>query len=262
MTDLPSVSAAAKLAYLDKDRELMLIDQYQTTGCKKSLGQLLMNHNKLCLKIASRYRHKFDKDDTYQDCMTLLIECIEKFDSSIGTPFFSYAYTYVSRAFSMIAIRKWANVTTPGTRGFYKAFRRMGRFRLEEGQLSHADAMALAEELTVPLSEVFAAFMIYKNCSYSLDAGMTENGVPIIDTLEGGENPESIIMEIDAEDKRKGYVNRMMSKLTENEARVLQLRHLSDTPEKLKDVGSILGISAERVRQIESKAIGKLKAAA
>lgn len=263
MNDAPFSHALAKQSqgdYLSHEAVLALVAKYQATGCAASLNRILLNFSDMCMQIANRYRVKFEIEDTYQDAMEFLILALRKFNPEFGVPFYAYASPRVKHEVSQRAIRKWASVTTPGSKGFFKAFRAMGRFRDE--RMTHEHANALSAELDVPIDCVYAAHAIYKDSSYSLDSSLIEDGAPMIESLTDNVGPEQIVMESDLHQKQAAIAQRRMESLNPNELRVIQNRRLREEPKKLFELGSELGISGERVRQIEAKAMLKLCAAA
>jgi RNA polymerase sigma-32 factor len=243
--------------YLDPDVEQELLAKYQATGCMVSLNRILLNYSDLCMQFAGRYRSKFEISDTYQDAMELLILAAKKYDSTRGLSFFTYATVDVGFGLSMRAIRKWASVTTPGSKGFFKAFRAMKRFDGEV--MTHAKADAMANEIGVKIDDVFAAHAIFKTASYSLNSSIYEDGIALLDRLIAEDNPEDVVIEMDLAAKRSAALRDGLSKLDPKENQIIQERRLRETPRTLTEIGGEMGVSAERVRQIEAKALSKLK---
>ncbi|MBI6882431.1 sigma-70 family RNA polymerase sigma factor [Pseudomonas putida] len=261
MQDAPLSHAKAPKngQYLENEAVLDLVAKYQATGCRVSLDRLLINFSDLCMAFAHRYRVKFDIEDTYQDAMEFLILAAKKFDPSFGVPFFTFANLEVGRHISMRAIRKWASVTTPGTHGFFKAFRAMGRYKVD--QMTHRTASGMASDLGVGIDDVYAAYAIYRDSSYSLNSSIFEDGEDMIDQLPGVDDPESSVIDRDYLEKQAVEFSRRMEKLNPNENRVIHARFLTEKPQTLSDIAGQIGVSTERVRQIESKAKIKLMAA-
>lgn len=243
----------------DRDDVLQMLKSYQQTGCQKTLTWLLNQHREMCYSIANRYEHRFEVDDTFQDCMESLIHAVRDYDLGGEYPFFSYAYTRVSREVARKKIRQWSIVSVPDNRELLKVFRQISRLGIP-AYPSDAKAKEVAELLDVKVEYVFAATSLYHRRPMSLDSGTTSDVVRA--TLYDDCTPESIVSEEDFEAKRAELAERMMGRLNEKEAMVIRLRHLQDPPLKLREVGEELGITAARAQQIETKAMGKMKHAA
>lgn len=262
MNDAPLSHALAPKdgKYLDPQVELDLLAKYKDTGCTASLNRLLLNYSDLCMRFANRYRNRFEIADTYQDAMEFLIQVAKRFDPVHGVPFFTYAHIHVGHLMSMRAIRNWASVTTPASKAFFKAFRAMPRNN--HGELSYAGCMGLAEALGVTLEDIYAAQAIYKDSALSLNSSLFDDGEDMLDCLHDHCDPADIVIEADFNQKREKDAARRMSTLTPREERIMKARHLTEVPLKLHDLAAEFGVSIERVRQLEVKAIAKLRMAA
>jgi RNA polymerase sigma-32 factor len=258
---LPSLACASKSGdFFAADVTHALIAKYQATGCAASLNKLLLNYSNMCMKIAQGYRHRFDVEDTYQDSMECLILSVRNFKPELGVPFFTYAYLDVKRRVSVRMIKQWSCVTTPVTKRFFKAFRRMPEF-LKNTRFCDESATQLAEQIGVKREDVMAAYEIYRNMNYSLESCM-DNGVRVIDAMSTEAGPENLVMEADLAGKRESMARVRMGMLNSKEAMIIKMRRMGEVPQTLHQIGALLGVSAERVRQIESKAMAKLSLAA
>lgn len=246
--------------YLKPEVELDLLAKYKESGCPASLNRILLNYSDLCMRFGHRYKAKFEVEDTYQDAMEFLILTAKRFDPSRGIPFFSFAYVQVGHLMSKRAIRKWASVTTPGTKAFFKAFRAMSRY--SHCNMTYADAKALAHELDVTLDDVYAAEAIYRDSTMSLNASIHDDGTEMQEIIADDCDPANLVIEADFEQKRHRDVALRLATLEPRESRIIVARHYAEAPAKLHDLAAEFGLSAERVRQIESKAISKLRMAA
>jgi RNA polymerase sigma-32 factor len=257
---LPSLAHAYKSGhFLAGDETQILVAKYQATGCAVSLNKLLLNNSDMCMRIANNYRHRFDINDTYQESMECLILSVKSYNPEHGVPFFSYAYQDVKRRISLRMIKQWSCVTSPLNKRYFKAFRQMSTF-LKGGSFSTERATDLAKEIDVKLDDVIAAYEIYRNINYSLESFV--EGVRVIDSMSTESGPEHLVMEADLAAKRESMGRVRLGMLNPREAMVIKMRRLREEPQTLHQIAEVLGVSAERVRQIESKAMVKLSAAA
>lgn len=262
MTDAPLSHALSPKGgkYLKPEVELELLAKYKESGCTVSLNRILLNYSDFCMRFANRYKAKFDIEDTYQDVMEFLILTARRYDPSHGVPFFTFAYVQVGHLMSMRAIRKWASVTTPGTKAFFKAFRAMSRYG--QGDMTYAKATELAAEIGVSLDDVYAAQAIYKDSTLSLNASVHDDGTEMQELLADACDPADLVIKADFEQKREREFTLRLASLSPRDNRIISARHLTDAPLKLHDLAAEFGVSAERVRQLEAKAITKLREAA
>lgn len=258
MNDAPLSHALAPKGgnYLKPEVELDLLAKYKESGCQVSLSRILLNYSDFCMRFANRYCRKFELEDTYQDAMEFLILTAKRFDPSRGVPFFTFAYTEVKHLMSKRAIRKWTSVTTPGTKAFFKAFRAIQR--LKDSNLTYAQAIALAQELEVSLDDIYAAQAIYKDSTLSLNASAHDDGTELQEMLPDHCDPAELVIQSQLDIKRERDTAERLTRLNPRETRIINARHFTDVPLKLHDLAAEFGVSAERVRQLEKKAVEKL----
>lgn len=243
---------------MDEGTVLELIRRYQETGCPRSLDRIVKNHHRMCVSIANNYKRRFDVDDTYQDCMESLIHCIKDFDLTCGFRFFSYAYVRIQRAVSLKKILEWSPVTVSTDKGFLKAFRHLGS-RQDICEMTQALASDIAHKLNVTVASVMNAYSIRLKTVLSLDCPTEETGLTFIESLTDHLSPEEIVLALEFEQSVGTMAKKALSSLTPKEATVIQMRHLQETPLTLTEAGAKLGVSAERIRQIQSGAMKKMQ---
>jgi RNA polymerase sigma-32 factor len=247
----------------DHNDVLQMVKKYQQTGCQRTLTWIVRHHQDMCWSIANRYEHRFEVDDTYQDCMESLIHAIKEFDVDCGYAFFSQTYIRVSREIARKKIRQWNIVTLPDNKELLKVFRHIKEMAIP-AYPSKALAQEIANTLEVKIEYVHLATVFFHKRALSLDSGVYSDltNEAVRASLVDDCSPESIVTEADFEANCREVTRQKMGLLSEKEALVIRLRHLQEPPLKLREVGDELGITAARVQQIEMKAMGKMKHAA
>lgn len=261
MDEAKMAICAPSVSQNDEGEILRLIKRHQDTGCARSLDRLVRMYHAMCLSFGQKYKHRFEIDDTYQDAMESLIHCVRDFDTAAGHRFFSYAYIRVKRELSLKKILQWSDVSVPQTKGYLKAFRHMAAMR-DYVEMTASLAESIAAKLDVQVWHVTAAHNIYRMGEVSLDTPTNDNGGTLLDTLAHDLSPEEIVIALDLEQNTQEKAKKALAALTPKEAQVIQLRHLQEAPLTLREAGEQFGVSAERIRQIESAAIKKMKVAA
>jgi RNA polymerase sigma-32 factor len=252
----------ARAQALPEAEQIACIDTYQKTGCQKSLERVLLQYSNMCMKIARRYRARFDVEDTYQNCMVFLIDAVSKYQSAKHADFFRFAYLSVSSAMSLQGIIDWSSMTGPKTKGYLKAFRHVKSLPSSSGTLSTRDARVLAERIGVREDEVMAAYSLYHHGNLSMDAPITDTGLSLLDGLVSDCDVEQEVIDARHQGKMISRIRASLYRLTAKEKDVFHLRVLTDQPLTSREVGELIGVSTQRAAQLEQKAINKLKVAA
>lgn len=201
----------------DEAEILRLVRHHQETGCNRSLDRITRHHHRMCLSIANKYKHRFDVEDTYQDCMESLIHCVREFDVTSAYRFFSYAYARIRREVGLKKILAWSTVSVSKSKEFLKAFRYMGTME-ELSEMTYAQAKAIALELDVTVAVVMNAYSIRRQSVLSLDYPTEGNGLTLIESLADHLSPEEIVMELEFEQNIDTMKKTALSHLTPKEA--------------------------------------------
>lgn len=258
---LPSMRRALhKGNYLEQAAIAGLIEKIQATGCQASLNILLLNFSDMCINISRRYQGRFESDDIYQQCMESMIKAAKAYQIDCGHDFSGFAYCLVLREVSLFCIKQWNVVTPPKTKGYYKAFRKVSKLKAEE-PMCQRRAEQMAGEIGVSIEDILTAHALLTR-SASLDA-TAENGGSLIDTLVDPTETEQLVIDDNERHVRSEKLNVALSKLTDRQRKVISIRRLSEDEDRLtlQEVGEMLGVSHERVRQIELEAISKMQKA-
>ena len=219
--------------------ELEMIDAWRTNQDVAARDRLISTHMRLCFSVASRYDSNEEHiKDLAQDGVFGLMRAIEMFNPLLGTRFATYARWWVMTAVSQ-SIGKVSTVVDMPPRTFLEA--RGGGF--EDEQIGWAARQAARGE--VPL-----------------DAPVGDDGeTAVVDLLKDVRpTPEASVIETDRLSMfKRSVADGMLKAMTPREAEVLRRRSLVDTPDTLEQIATDLGVSRERVRQIETSATEKLR---
>ncbi|MEO1154623.1 MAG: RNA polymerase factor sigma-32, partial [Pseudomonadota bacterium] len=210
-------------------------------------------------------------NDLIQEASLGLMKAADKFDPDRGVRFSTYAVWWIKASIQDYVMRNWSMVRTGSTSSQKSLFFNMRRVqaRLEreaaaQGEKldSHQLRHLIAREVGVPLHDVEMMEGRLAGSDFSLNATQSteDEGREWIDALEDDGTIASEQVEQDKDiDTLRDWLVTAMSALNERERFIVRERKLRDDPRTLESLGNELGLSKERVRQLEAAAFGKMR---
>jgi RNA polymerase sigma-32 factor len=262
---------AMRAEMLDADVELELARKWRNNGDEQALHRLVNAYLRLAVSMASKYRrYGADMTDLVQEAGIGLMKAAEKFDPERGVRFSTYAVWWIKASIQDYVMRNWSLVRTGSTSSqkalFFNLKRVKARItREQEGQTNNVDTARLSEliavELGVPMRDVEMMEARLSGSDYSLNAQQAnDDGREWIDLLEDEsvQSAQKVEQERDRSLLRKSLVEALQT-LNEREKKIILDRKLRDEPRTLESLGGELGLSKERIRQLESQALVKMR---
>lgn len=251
---------------LTREQENELARRWAESDDPEAARELVQRNLRFVVKVAMGYR-KYGRPvgDLIQEGNLGLLHAVRKFDPSRGTRLISYAVWWIKAYIQSYVIQSWSLVRVGTTQSqrrlFYKLPRALGEPR-RDGESQDARVDRLSRELSAAPRDVVLMMNALQGRDLSLDVpiGGEEGGATFGDRVpDGGPGPESITLEDDDKRVRQGLLEEALSKLPDRERKIIKLRHRVAEPLTLREVGREMGISRERVRQLEAQALRKLK---
>ena len=256
---------------LDAETELELARAWRNHGDEKALHRLVNAYMRLAIAMAARYRrYGAPMADLIQEAGVGLMKAAEKFDPDRGVRFSTYAVWWIKASIQDYVMRNWSMVRTGSTssqKALFFNLRRV-RARIEQqagatGEVidSHRLREMIAEEVGVPLRDVEMMDARLAGADFSLNAQQAgDEGREWVEALED-EGPQAADTVTRAADltRARTWLAEAMAALNARERMIIVERKLRDDPRTLESLGQELGLSKERIRQLEAQALGKLR---
>jgi len=232
--------------------------------------RLVLANLRFVVKIANEYRgYGLRPMDLIQEGNLGLMVAVKRFDPGRGTRLISYAVYWIRAYVLAYIMRNWRLVRLGTTRAQRKLFYNMRKVQRELKQLDGDEAAATPEAvgraLGVASGEVIDMDRLLGGRDLSLDQPARADGEDdrtVVEVLPSGEpDPEQIVAAGEDGELRRHRVQAALRRLNDRERDLVQRRYLADDPPSLADLAREQGLSRERVRQIEARALEKLRGA-
>ena len=251
---------------LSREYEHELATRWRDEKDVSALHEIITAYTRLVISTATRFRnYGLPIADLIQEGSVGLLQAAARFEPEHGVRFSTYASWWIRSAMQDFVLRNWSIVrtgTTASQKSLFFNFRRLrAKIGAADGLLAREGRERIAQELKVRLRDVEMMEGRLTASDQSLNAPVGENGEHewqdfIADTRP---LPEEIVFKNEDSQSRSAWLDEALRKLSERERIIIGKRRLSDKGVTLAELGGDFGISKERVRQIEHKALEKLR---
>ena len=263
---------AMKAELLDAETELRLAYAWRDDRDEEALHRLITAYMRLAISMASKFRrYGAPMNDLIQEANLGLMKAAEKFDPDRGVRFSTYAVWWIKASIQDHVMRNWSMVRTGSTSSQKSLFFNLRRVqaRLEREAAGRGEALdrhkmreMISQEVGVPLHDVEMMEGRLAGSDFSLNATQSsdDEGREWIEPLEDeGAQQSARVEQKKDNDTLRTWLVTAMSALNERERFIVRERKLRDDPRTLESLGNELGLSKERVRQLEAAAFGKMR---
>ncbi|MEM9476708.1 MAG: RNA polymerase factor sigma-32 [Pseudomonadota bacterium] len=263
---------AMQAELLDAETELKLAYAWRDERDEQALHRLITAYMRLAISMAAKFkRYGAPMNDLIQEASLGLMKAADKFDPDRGVRFSTYAVWWIKASIQDYVMRNWSMVRTGSTSSQKSLFFNMRRVqaRLEREAVARGEKLdshqlrhLIAQEVGVPLHDVEMMEGRLAGSDFSLNATQSteDEGREWIDALEDDSTIASEQVEQDKDiDTLRDWLVVAMSALNDRERFIVRERKLRDDPRTLESLGDELGLSKERVRQLEAAAFGKMR---
>jgi len=263
---------AMKAELLDAETELALAYAWRDQRDEQALHRLITAYMRLAISMASKFkRYGAPMNDLIQEASVGLMKAADKFDPDRGVRFSTYAVWWIKASIQDYVMRNWSMVRTGSTSSqkslFFNLRRVQARLEREaaaEGRVldKHDMREMIAIEVGVPLHDVEMMEGRLSGSDFSLNAtqSVEDEGREWIDALEDdGPQAAETVEHTHDNDTLRQWLLTALSNLNDREQFIVRERKLREDPRTLESLGTELGLSKERVRQLEAAAFGKMR---
>jgi len=271
-SDMSLARKAVKAELLDAETELQLAYAWRDSRDEAALHRLITAYMRLAISMAAKFkRYGAPMSDLVQEAGLGLMKAADKFDPDRGVRFSTYAVWWIKASVQDYVMRNWSMVRTGSTSSQKSLFFNMRRVQAQlereaqqtgESLDKHQLNQLIASEVGVPLSDVEMMDGRLSGSDFSLNATQAsdEEGREWIETLEDENARADLTVEEEHDQKRLAdWLGLAMEALNDREQFIVRERKLIDNPRTLESLGAELGLSKERVRQLEAAAFGKMR---
>ncbi|MBP7580833.1 RNA polymerase sigma factor RpoH [Vogesella sp. XCS3] len=259
------IQTVNSIPMLTPEEEFELATRQQEQGDLEAAKRLVLSHLRVVVSIARGYSgYGLPQADLIQEGNIGLMKAVKRFEPTRGVRLFSFAVHWIKAEIHEFILRNWRLVRIATTKPQRKLFFNLRSMKQGFSALSEKEAQAIAEQLGVKPEEVreMETRMSGQDMALLADEGDDEGFAPI-DWLADSHHEPTRAMERRALDTLQGEgIEHALATLDPRSRRIIEARWLADdSGATLHDLAAEFGVSAERIRQIEAKALGKMKTA-
>ncbi len=261
------IDFSKKAAILEKEEEFTFINDWRDNKNPKALQKILNAYLRLAVSYARKYSsYGLPIDDLIHEGVLGIMHALEKFDTSKDFRLSTYASWWIRASIQDYILKNWSVVRTGSTASQKALFFNLKKIKQQINDVSREymgqnEINKVSNMLNVKSIEV-------QNMESRLTGGdlhlnqkvdnETENDLMSL-LADERENPEENFENINDKKVKKDLIDKAINTLNEREKKIIKLRKFREKSITLDELGHMLKISKERVRQIETKALGKLK---
>jgi RNA polymerase sigma-32 factor len=259
------VDAVSRIPVLSREDETELATRYRRDEDLDAARQLVLSHLRFVVHIARGYHgYGLPMGDLVQEGNVGLMKAVKRFDPAVGVRLVSFAVHWIRAEIHEYVLRNWRLVKIATTKAQRKLFFNLRKYKRRLGWLSAEETQAVARDLGVSAAEVTEMERRLASRDLSYDPA------PDADEEEESYSPSAYLPAPDADpavaveraewdDDVTDKVAHAMAQLDARSQAVLRARWMTDQKATLHELAEQYGVSAERIRQIEANAIGKLR---
>ena len=257
------IQAAKHFPILTEEEEFRLATRYHEEEDLEAARQLVLSHLRLVISIARGYLgYGLPHADLIQEGNIGLMKAVKRFDPSRGVRLVSFAMHWIKAEIHEYVLKNWRMVKVATTKAQRKLFFNLRSMKPGSEALTPSQVADISHQLSVKPEEVVEMESRLYGHDLALETGSDdEDAFAPIAYLEDSSSEPTQVIESRARDHLHGDALRLaLSDLDERSRRIVEARWLSDDSSTLHDLAAEFGVSAERIRQIEAKAMQKMRA--
>ncbi len=261
------IELSKKASILEKEEEFKLINDWRDNKTPRSLQKILNSYLRLAVSYARKYSsYGLPIDDLIHEGVLGIMHALEKFDTSKDFRLSTYASWWIRASIQDYILKNWSVVRTGSTASQKALFFNLKKIKQQINDVSR-EFMG-QNEINKVSNMLNVKSIDIQNMESRLTGGDLHLNQKVDNDSENDlmslladerQNPEETFEEFNDKNIKKNYINKAIDTLNEREKTIIKLRKFREKSITLDELGQKLKISKERVRQIETKALEKLK---
>ena len=258
------IDRVSQIAVLSKEDEVALATRFRSEGDLEAARQLVLSHLRFVVHIARGYLgYGLPMGDLVQEGNVGLMKAVKRFDPGVGVRLVSFAVHWIRAEIHEYVLRNWRLVKVATTKSQRKLFFNLRRMKKNLAWLSEEETRAVARDLGVDEKDVreMEQRLSARDMSFdpAPDTDEEESYSPAMYLPASNSDPAIEVEREEWEEDSSDRLGVALEKLDERSRNILKRRWMTDDKATLHELADEYGISAERVRQVETNAISKLK---
>ena len=258
------VQAVNVIPMLTQERETELGRRLKEHDDLTAARDLVLSHLRLVVSVARNYMgYGLPQADLIQEGNLGLMKAVKRFDPERGVRLASFAIHWIKAEIHEYILRNWRMVKIATTKAQRKLFFNLRSMKVSSASLTPKEITQVAQTLNVKESDVVEMEKRIMGGDTALDPSVEdgeESVSPIAFLAEPSEGPAELFEREQTEALKSAGLNRALESLDERSRRIIRARWLAESqPMTLHELADEFGVSAERIRQIEAKAMQKMK---
>jgi len=258
------IDRVSQIAVLSKEDEVALAARFRSEGDLEAARQLVLSHLRFVVHIARGYLgYGLPMGDLVQEGNVGLMKAVKRFDPGVGVRLVSFAVHWIRAEIHEYVLRNWRLVKVATTKSQRKLFFNLRRMKKNLAWLSEEETRAVARDLGVDEKDVreMEQRLSARDMSFdpAPDTDEEESYSPAMYLPSSNSDPAIEVEREEWEEDSSERLGLALEKLDERSRNILKRRWMTDDKATLHELADEYGISAERVRQVETNAISKLK---
>ncbi|HTI47483.1 MAG TPA: RNA polymerase sigma factor RpoH [Casimicrobiaceae bacterium] len=258
------IQAVNRFPLLTAEQETALGRAWREQEDIDAARQLVMSHLRLVVAVSRNYLgYGLPQADLIQEGNVGLMKAVRRFDPERGVRLVSFALHWIKAEIHEYILRNWRLVKVATTKAQRKLFFNLRSMKTRSAALTQGEAKDIARELGVKPEEVLEMEMRLSGSDVALDPtpGDEETITPIAYLADSDDEPVEVLEKAETARNRSTGLRNAMAKLDDRSRRIIEARWLKEEdPATLQELADEYGVSAERIRQIESKALKTMRA--
>jgi RNA polymerase sigma-32 factor len=257
------IQAVSRFPLLSSEQEIGLARKFRAENDVEAARELVLSHLRLVVAIARGYMgYGLPQADLIQEGNIGLMKAVKRFDPERGVRLVSFAVHWIRAEIHEFVLRNWRTVKIATTKAQRKLFFNLRSMKPSLDPLKQSEIASVAKQLRVKPEEVAEMEVRLSGQEVSLEPSSDEDDryAPIAYLADGSPEPSEVVEAEQEENLRERGLERALASLDARSRRIIETRWLREKDAAtLHELAAEFKVSAERIRQIEAKALAKMK---